>query len=165
MVICHPEQARFVLWPFKLKSCSRIVGKQILLFLKGHCNSRFNFPAQFYQCSLLKLIRYQSFLCYSHCDINKVTFNKSFMLFWSTALSCFLFLASISEKLSEDSVLMVPEETGEKLVFHLLGCSFCEEARDLPPECSPALWCSTLDGDLPWTTELLPKPASKTHNL
>lgn len=86
---CRPEQAWFVLWPFKLKSCSRIVGKQILLFLKGHCISRFNFLAQFYQCSLLKLIRYQSFLCYSHCDINKVTFNKSFMLFWSTALSCF----------------------------------------------------------------------------
>lgn len=44
----------------------------------------------------------------------------------------FFFLASISEKLSEDSVLMVPEETGEKLVFHLLGCSFGEEARNLP---------------------------------
>lgn len=45
---CRPEQARFVLWLFKLKSCSHIVGKQILLFLKGHCNSRFNFLAQFY---------------------------------------------------------------------------------------------------------------------
>lgn len=51
----------------------------------------------------------------------------------------FFFLASISEKLSEDSVLTVPEETGEKLIFHLLGCSFGEAARDLPPECSPAL--------------------------
>lgn len=45
---CRPEQAWFVLWLFKLKSCSHIVGKQILLFLKGHCNSRFNFLAQFY---------------------------------------------------------------------------------------------------------------------
>lgn len=51
----------------------------------------------------------------------------------------FFFLASVSEKLSEDSVLMVPEETGENLVFHLLGCSFGEEARDLLPECSPVL--------------------------
>lgn len=51
----------------------------------------------------------------------------------------FFFLASISEKLSEYSVLMVPEETGENLVFHLLGCSSGEEARDLLPECSPVL--------------------------